>query len=300
MNMLRADGSSPSQMFSGQTKKQKLPMLNPNATSFDPDPPIQKRDKLHTQRCNLLDQHSVIIADLVPGEEVLVQDYLTGLWSNLATVLSIKEDKRSHWVRDKHSRNFIKGRRRLKQISQPSTSDETGDSTQTNQVSIMQSTHSSLACSLKIKTCIFYLNDEFYPLNQPSTSKYSLTSGIGTLQLDSSQLYNTTYFPLNITICLGLRLFAGHPNNYIRTRLSIVEPSDHDDAARVPPLLPSPDFMRQLIENWILQICHPKYNEQQKKIPKNKNLISHRTLPFAYSEKTFKLLALFFKELFSP
>ena len=72
-NMVRADGSSPSQMFFGRTQKQKLPLLNPNATSFNPDSLIRKRDDLHSKRCNLRDQHSVIIADLVPGEKVLIQ-----------------------------------------------------------------------------------------------------------------------------------------------------------------------------------------------------------------------------------
>ena len=95
-NMVRADdGSSPSQMFFGRTQKQKLPMLNPNATSFNPDTLIQKRDVLHSKRCNLRDQHLVVIADLVPCEKLLVQDYLTGLWTDSATVLSIREDKRT-------------------------------------------------------------------------------------------------------------------------------------------------------------------------------------------------------------
>ena len=76
-NTVQADGSSPFQMFFGRIQKQKLPLLNPNVTSFDPDALIQKRDKLHSRRCNLRDQHSVIIADLVQGEGVLVQDYLT-------------------------------------------------------------------------------------------------------------------------------------------------------------------------------------------------------------------------------
>ena len=71
-------------------------MLNPNATSFNPDTLIQKRDVLHSKRCNLRDQHSVVIADLVPGEKVLVQDYLTGLWTDSAMVLSIREDKCSY------------------------------------------------------------------------------------------------------------------------------------------------------------------------------------------------------------
>ena len=41
-NMVRADGSSPSQMFFGRVQKQKLPLLNPNATSFNPDTHLKK------------------------------------------------------------------------------------------------------------------------------------------------------------------------------------------------------------------------------------------------------------------
>ena len=76
-------------MFFGQ--KQKLPMLNPSAASFNPDALIQIRDNLHSKRRNLRDQHSVIIADLLPVEEVLVQDYLTEQWTDSATVLSMRE-----------------------------------------------------------------------------------------------------------------------------------------------------------------------------------------------------------------
>ena len=187
--MVRADGSSPSQMFFGQIQKQKLL--------------IQKRDNLHSKRCNLRDQHSVIFADLVPGEEVLVQDYLTDLWADSATVLSMRDDRRSYWVQDKHGRKFIRGRRRLKQISQPSEANQTSYSIQTNRVLIMQSAHSSSARTLKFKLrklppsvasaasmnplglnqhtskphkymCLFYLSDEHYPVNQPCTSKYSV------------------------------------------------------------------------------------------------------------------------------
>ena len=201
--MVRTDGSSPSQMFFGRTQKQTLPLLNPNVTSFNPEALIQKRDDLHSKRCNLRDQLSVIIADLVPGEEVLVQDYLTGLWADSATVLSMREDRRYYWMQDKHGRKFIRGRRRLKQISQPSEANQTSYSNQTNQVLIMQLAHSSSAWTLKVKLhklppsvasaasenplglnqhtlnphenmCIFYLSDKHYPVNQPSTSKYSV------------------------------------------------------------------------------------------------------------------------------
>ena len=90
-------------------------------------------------------------------------------------------------------------RRRLKQISQPSSANQTSYSIQTNLVSIMQ--HSSSARTLKVKLhklppsvasaasehplginqhtlkpkefmCIFYLSDDHYPIDQPSTSKY--------------------------------------------------------------------------------------------------------------------------------
>ena len=145
----------------------------------------------------------MIIADLVPGEEVLVQDYLTGLWTDSATVLSMRKDRRFCWVQDKHGRRFIRGRRGLKQFSQPSAANQTSYSTQTNRVFIMQSIHSSSARTLKVKLhklppsvasaasehplginqhtlkpqefmCIFYLSDEHYPINQPSTLKYSV------------------------------------------------------------------------------------------------------------------------------
>ena len=113
----------------------------------------------------------------------------------------LSEDKRSYWMQDKHGRRFIRGRRRLKQISQPSSAEQTCHSIQTNWVVIMQ--HSSSTRTLKVKLhklpssvaseaserslginqhtlqpreymCIFYLSDKFYPTNKPSTSKYSV------------------------------------------------------------------------------------------------------------------------------
>ena len=71
---------------------------------------IEKRDKLHDRRIKLHDQHLVIIEDLAPEQEVLTQDYLSGLWNDPAVVLSKREDGRSYWVRDNQGRTFIWGR----------------------------------------------------------------------------------------------------------------------------------------------------------------------------------------------
>ena len=106
-NMVRTDGSSPAQMFFNRTQKQSLPILNPNAKPFDPAALIKRRDKLHDQRIKLRDQHSMIIEDLAPGQEVLTQDYLSGLWKESAVVLSKRDDGRSYWVRDNQGRSRI-------------------------------------------------------------------------------------------------------------------------------------------------------------------------------------------------
>ena len=87
-NMVRTDGSSPAQMSFSRTQKQGLPLLNPNAKPFEPEALIKRRDKLHEQRIKLRDQHSVVIEDLAPVQEVLMQDYLSGLWKESAVVLS--------------------------------------------------------------------------------------------------------------------------------------------------------------------------------------------------------------------
>ena len=56
--------------------------------------------------------------DLVPGQKVLTQDYLTGLWSDSATNDHWKrEEDRSNWVKDDQGHSFITGRRHLKEIS---------------------------------------------------------------------------------------------------------------------------------------------------------------------------------------
>ena len=116
-NMVRTDGSSPAQMFFNRTQKQGLPLLNPNAKPFEPENLIKKRNKLHEQRIKLRDQHSVIIEDLAPGQEVLIQDYLSGLWKDSAVVLSKRDDSRSYWVRNNLGQSFIRVRRRLKAVS---------------------------------------------------------------------------------------------------------------------------------------------------------------------------------------
>ena len=78
-SMVRADGSSPAQLFFNRSQKQNLPTLYPIAKPFEPDTLIKKRDKLHEQKIKMCDQHSIIIEDLAPGQEVLTQDYVTGL-----------------------------------------------------------------------------------------------------------------------------------------------------------------------------------------------------------------------------
>ena len=91
-NMVQTDRSSPAQMFFNRTQKQGLPLLNPNAKPFDPEGLIKRRDKLHEQQIKLRDQHSMVIEDLAPGQEVLTQDYLSGLWKESAVVLSKRDD----------------------------------------------------------------------------------------------------------------------------------------------------------------------------------------------------------------
>ena len=87
--MVRTDGSSPAQLFFGRNQKQNLPTFNPTAKSFCLDSMIKKRGKLHQQRIHSRDQHSVTINDLVPCQKVLIQDYITGLWSESAIVLEV-------------------------------------------------------------------------------------------------------------------------------------------------------------------------------------------------------------------
>ena len=120
-NMLRADGSSPSQMFFGRTQKHSLPLassLRAEAPAYVPTKLIEKRDKLHKERCTWRDRHSVVLPELAPGEEVLLQDYITGLWKEKAIVKTIREDGRSYWLEDKYGRTFVRGRRRLKKLKE--------------------------------------------------------------------------------------------------------------------------------------------------------------------------------------
>ena len=125
-NMVRTDGTSPTQLFFNRSQKQNLPTLNPYAKPFQPDTLIKKRDKLHEQKIKMRDQHSVIIGDLAPGQDVLTQDYLSGLWRNSAIVPSKREDSWPYRVKDRQGPTFIRGRRRLKAISPPvDTSQET-------------------------------------------------------------------------------------------------------------------------------------------------------------------------------
>ena len=148
-NMVRTDGSSPAQLFFGRTQKQNLPSLNPNAKAFCPNSLIKKRDKLHQQRIHSRDQHSIIINDLVPGQKLLIQDYITGLCSKSAVVIEKREDCRSYWVKDDRGRLFIRGRRHLKDISSSVNSDK---ETSANLISISRlSIEMNTSAGLKVK-----------------------------------------------------------------------------------------------------------------------------------------------------
>ena len=125
--MLRTDGSSPAKIFFNITQKQGLPILNPNAKPFEPD-------TLYDQRIQMCDQHSVIIKDLAPGQEVLTQYYLLGLWSDSAVVLSKREDGRSYWVKDNRSRQDIHSMQKTAQAISPST--DSGQETSNNLVDV--------------------------------------------------------------------------------------------------------------------------------------------------------------------
>ena len=96
----------------------------------------------------LRDQHSVVIEYLAPGQEVLTQDYLSGLWKESAVVLSKRDDGRSYWVRDYQGRSFIRERRRLKAVSQ---SADNPKETPTNHIQISVS-RVNMAWQLNNKT----------------------------------------------------------------------------------------------------------------------------------------------------
>ena len=145
----------------------------------------------------------------------MIQDHLTGLWTDSATVISMREDKRSCWVRDKHSRSLIIGRRRLKQ---PSSTDTSTYSLQTNRVSVIQFINFSAGRTLKVRLHKLPLSvalaaasdsiginqDTLYP-NKYMCIFYVHTRGIlpdstakhfkifrGHLQLDSSNPHSST------------------------------------------------------------------------------------------------------------
>ena len=50
----------------------------------------------------------------------------------------------------------------------------------------------------------------------------------------------------------------------------------------------------------VVSHCRPKQNERQKKIPKNKKIVSERTLPCSFLEKNSDLWLHFFREIFVP
>ena len=117
--MVRTDGSFPTQMFFGRIQKQNLPVLNPNAKPFCPD------------------------------SLILTQDYLTGLWSESATIIERREDGRSSWVKDDQGRLFIRGMRRLKEVS---SSEISKPETSSNLISVSRLTfEKDLSKGLKVK-----------------------------------------------------------------------------------------------------------------------------------------------------
>lgn len=69
-------------MFFGSTQKQNLPLLNLNAKEFNPDTLIKTHDKLH-ESCELHNQRSLIIEDLVPGGKIYQASGLTQQQSSL-------------------------------------------------------------------------------------------------------------------------------------------------------------------------------------------------------------------------
>ena len=204
--MVRTDGSSPAQLFFGRTKKQNLPMLNPNAQPFCPDSMIKKRDKLHQQWIHSRDQHSVIIDDLVPGQKVMIQDYITGLWSELAIILEKREDGRSYWVKDDWGCTLIRGRRRLNEISSLKNTDSETSKNIISMSRLSVTMNASRGLKLKLhklpksvsqaaslhpvlleeehwrrntSVCIFYIPEHLQPTRCHSTDTINFNNPIG-------------------------------------------------------------------------------------------------------------------------
>ena len=219
----------PLRCFSTEHKSKDCPCSIP-MPSLSSQALIKRRDKRHEQRIKLSNQHSVIIEDLAPGQEVLTQDYLSGLWKDSAVVLSKRDDVRSYWVRDNQGRSFTRGRRRLKAVSQ---SADNPQETATNHIKISISRVNIIAYlnQLFAQLCTNHLsyNNNIFEISQASVFFIYLTASslnpastlptftILIILKGSSHVYNITSYH---------RTLSSHPLAQMVSLLDLLFPRD--------------------------------------------------------------------------
>ena len=112
-NVPCSDGYSPAQLLFGRRQRTSLPLLPLQNRPISFQDAAFSKDKLHSISKQFHDQHKIEMSLLHPGQNVLIQDPKTSLWSSTGTIISIRPDKLSYDVLIA-DRQFLRPRRLLR------------------------------------------------------------------------------------------------------------------------------------------------------------------------------------------
>ena len=121
--MARTDGVSPSQLLYGRIQRQLLPLTGEQAKSQESS--TAGRDKTAGDSERLRNRHTKEYTELKNEAKVWMQHHITGKWDTTVQVIRKRKDGNSYVVSAPDGNTYIRGRRLLKPIISPNTSEET-------------------------------------------------------------------------------------------------------------------------------------------------------------------------------
>ena len=111
-NMIRQDGTSPTQLFFGRRQRLGLPMLPEllHQSAIDPS----SCDSLHKERIADRDLHTVSLHDFRVGDRVWMQHHATKKWYKTAIVSEVRHGGQAYLVKVDSGQQYMCGRRFLR------------------------------------------------------------------------------------------------------------------------------------------------------------------------------------------
>ena len=91
-NTVRADGSSPAEIFFSWRRRKHLPMMHTQISKKEFDKLMENWDRLHHTRIKYANRGTRLPSVFQPDDKVLMQDHITKKWTRPVTKLEVRPD----------------------------------------------------------------------------------------------------------------------------------------------------------------------------------------------------------------